>query len=126
MTIVAIVGVVIGGCGLAHARCAWRAHDRLLLQLIALRIEHRREEIGWRRVTADHEAEVLAWREAAALQEAARRAMHDVVRQASPSRSPSTLTPPPVLGVGERHRRAMAAAGLSADEVQSTVRERRR
>jgi len=79
--------------------------DALATELLALRLEHRRNHL---------DAELGVWRQTAAVHHAARQAMHDVVASAPTEHSPATTVRPtkrqqPQLPV-------MRPYGLSADE----------
>jgi len=106
MTLVAIAAVMVSVLSLAHARFAWRAHDRVLLEMIALRIETRAEREGWQQIEHQLEAEELVWRQAAQLHHSARRAMQDAVTTDSSSEGLTGDAP------------AMRPFRLTADEVQ--------
>jgi len=120
-----IVLLVAAAYALGRAR---EERDRLLLRLGELLADRLPRREHWQTVAELLAAERLVWRQTAAVQQAAREAMRDAVASAA---QPQPVVPPAssVVGVGERHRRAMAAmppAGLSANEVQSQVKARRR
>lgn len=102
--------------------------DRLLLRLCEVRPGRWPQREHRHTVEEQLAAERLVWRQTAAVQRAAHEAMREAVASAAQP-PPTPRADMSVVGVGERHRRAMAAmapAGLSADEVQSQVKPRQR
>jgi len=101
----------------------WRdERDDLALQLLTLQLADRRDHLDTQRAV---------WQQVAAVQRAARHAMHDAVTAAPVPPRPDPPAPPRDTPGDRRRTRpssrpAMRAAGLSADEVQSTVRSRQR
>jgi len=94
MTLIAIAAGAVAVLSLAHARCAWQSHDRVLLAMIALRIEHRAQRENWQRVERRLDSDLHVWRHTAAVHQAARQAMYDVVASApDPQPSPAVLLP---------------------------------
>lgn len=119
-----VVSLVAAAYALGRAR---DERDRLLLRLFDVLADLLPRREHWRTVAEQLAAERLVWRQATAIQQTAREAMLDAAASTAQS-PPAPRAATSVVGVGERHRRAMAAmapAGLSADEVQSQVKARR-